>query len=234
MADLNELDRSGAVKIAGSDSTGLENNFANVDANGSLYAVLRNASGNALDVNFGAIGATTLRVAAILSNATGAADFNYGTAGAQTIRTASHIGNSTGPAAFGAGITSAQVLRVVLPTDQTSIPAKVQDGAGNAINSNNNQLQVRDVINTSGQSRAQSITTTVAEALGATTILVNRKFISITPTNGIVYWGFSNAVTTLTGTPIFKNQTITIATTDNVHIYLIAGATTDCRIAEGS
>lgn len=171
-------------------------------------------------------------------------DTNFGTVGASTLRGAAQIGNATGAALFGAGTTTAQVLRVVLPTDQTAIPAtqsgtwtikaQLQDNAGNALNSTNNQLQVRDVINTSGQYRAQSVTTSAAEALGAATILVNRKYLSIVPTNGTVYWGYSNAVTTTTGSPIFKNQYFTIATTDNIHIYVIAGATTDCRITEGS
>ena len=73
-----------------------------------------------------------------------------------------------------------------------------------------------------------------AEALGAATILADRKFISVTPTNGTVYWGTSNAVTTSSGTPIFKNQSMTFAFGANVHLWLIAGSTTDCRIAEGS
>jgi hypothetical protein len=92
----------------------------------------------------------------------------------------------------------------------------------------------RDLINVSSQYRAQSITTTAAEALGAATILVNRKVLTITPTNGTVYWGSSSAVTTATGTPLFAFQTLTLAVTDNVHIYLIAEATTDTRIFEGS
>ncbi len=38
MADLNELQSSMAVKVAGADpTTGSETNFANVDANGNLY-----------------------------------------------------------------------------------------------------------------------------------------------------------------------------------------------------
>jgi hypothetical protein len=108
------------------------------------------------------------------------------------------------------------------------------DSSGNPVASVNSQLQARDVINTAGQYRAQSVTTSAAEALGAASILVNRKFISLTPTNGTIYWGFSNAVTTSSGTPIFKNQTYTIAATDNVHVYVIAGSTVDCRISEGS
>jgi hypothetical protein len=95
-------------------------------------------------------------------------------------------------------------------------------------------LRVADIINTAGQYRAQSVTTTAAEALGAATILANRKSLTITPTNGTVYWGFSNAVTTTTGSPIFKNQSMSFAIGANLHIYVIAAATTDCRMAEGS
>lgn len=52
-------------------------------------------------------------------------DFGVATA---ALRTAAQIGNVAGAAAFGAGVTGAQVLRVVLPTDQTAIPA-AQSGA---------------------------------------------------------------------------------------------------------
>src|SRR5581483_7604497 len=60
-------------------------------------------------------------------------DTNYGTIGASSLRTAAQIGNATGAAAFGAGTTSAQVLRVVLPTDQSAIPAS-QSGTWNINN----------------------------------------------------------------------------------------------------
>jgi hypothetical protein len=95
-------------------------------------------------------------------------------------------------------------------------------------------LRVADIMNTAGQYRAQSVTTTAAEALGGATILANRKSLTLTPTNGTIYWGFSNAVTITTGSPIFKNQSMSFAIGANLHIYVIAAATTDCRIAEGS
>lgn len=124
---------------------------------------------------------------------------------------------------------------IISPITNTSIvKAQLEDNSGNAVLADNNQLLTQDTIATAGQNRAQSVTTSAAEALGAATILVNRKVIIITPTNGIVYWGFANTVTTVSGTPIFKNQTFVIAATDNVHIYLIAASTIDCRIAEGS
>lgn len=89
-----------------------------------------------------------------------------------------------------------------------------------------------DIISTAGQYRAQSITTTAALALGGSSALANRKFISVSPTNGVIYWGFDASVTTTTGTPVMKNQMITFAF--SVPIYLISAGTVDARIAEGS
>lgn len=111
--------------------------------------------------------------------------------------------------------TSANSTPVVLSSDQSS-------------------LLTSDIINVAGQYRAQSVTTTAAEALGASTILASRKSLTITPTNGIIYWGYSNSVTSTTGTPIFKNQTLAFAVGPSVHIYLISAGTIDCRITEGS
>lgn len=307
MADLSELDRSGSVKIAGSDATGLEDNFMNVDANGSAFVGIRNSAGTFSDYNFGAVGAATLRTASQLGNATGSADFgtgsataqtlrvtlsnfpvtldtNYGTVSASTLRTAAQIGNATAVADFNAGANSAQTLRTasnlltagtaltstlisakqsldvniaggtisVGVADKTTFtygtttfepiggvfqdtsPALTAGQSGAARLTANREQLVADIINTSGQNRAQSVTTSAAEALGAASILANRKFISLTPTNGTIYWGFVVGVTTSTGSPIFKNQCVTIAASANVHIYVIAGATTDVRIAEGS
>lgn len=125
--------------------------------------------------------------------------------------------------------------QIIAPLANTSvIKVQLQDNAGTAIVLDNSQLLVQDVINTSGQNRAQSVTTSAAEALGAATILTNRKYISILPTNGTIYWGYTSGVTTVIGTPIFKNQLMTIAATDNVHIYVIAATTIDVRITEGA
>lgn len=96
----------------------------------------------------------------------------------------------------------------------------------------NNQLMTHDVLFTAGQNRAQSVTTTAAEALGASTILTSRKSLTITPTNGVVYWGYANTVTTTTGVPIFKNQTVTFSAAETIHVYLISAGTVDCRVTE--
>jgi hypothetical protein len=114
-------------------------------------------------------------------------------------------------------------------------PIQITDADGSTLAiTPNNDMQVVDIINTAGQYRAQSVTTTAAEALGAATILANRKSLTITPTNGTVYWGFSNAVTTTTGTPIFKNQSMSFAIGSSLHVYVISAGTVDCRMTEGS
>jgi hypothetical protein len=124
---------------------------------------------------------------------------------------------------------------IIAPLTNTSVvKAQLQDNNGVGILSLDNQLQTADVISVAGQNRAQSVTTTAAEALGGATILANRKFLSIRPTNGTIYWGFTTGVTTTTGTPIFANEVFTISATAAVHIYVIAAATTDTRISEGS
>lgn len=109
-------------------------------------------------------------------------------------------------------------------------------GAGVALvevfNANGNQLKVKDVLDTSAQNRAQSVTTSAAEALGAGTILINRKLLHITPTNGTIYWGYTSGVTTTTGTPLFPNNTLWLSVTDNIHVFIIASTTIDTRIGE--
>jgi len=127
-----------------------------------------------------------------------------------------------------------------LALDNSALPV-VLIGATNAGvtgtpvgSSANGDAFVRDSINTSSLNAAISIATTAAEAKAGASRLTNRKFISITPTNGTVYWGSANTVTIANGTPIFKNQCVTMAFTDNVAVWLIGVATTDVRIVEGS
>ena len=127
-----------------------------------------------------------------------------------------------------------------LALDNSALPV-VLIGATNAGvtgtpvgSSANGDAFVRDSINTSSLNAAISIATTAAEAKAGASRLTNRKFISITPTNGTVYWGSANTVTIANGTPIFKNQCVTMAFTDNVAVWLIAAGTTDVRIVEGS
>ena len=96
------------------------------------------------------------------------------------------------------------------------------------------QLKAADVINTAYVNGAISVTTSATEAKVGLSKQVNRKLLVITPTNGIVYRGSSNTVTTSNGAPIFKNQSWPIDVTDNVPVWLIAASTVDVRIEEYS
>lgn len=125
-------------------------------------------------------------------------------------------------------------LRTIKTDTSGRVLVDLNDGSGNSIASINSQIQARDVINVSSQYRAQSVTTTAAEAIGGSARLVNRKVICITPTNGIVYWGTNSSVTITTGTPLSAFQTLVLSFTDNVPVYVVAAATTDTRILEGS
>lgn len=95
-------------------------------------------------------------------------------------------------------------------------------------------ISTKDAINSSCSTGAISVTTSAIEAKVGGAKLVNRRLLVVTPTNGIIYYGSSNAVTTASGTPIFKNQSTTFSFTDNVALWLIAGSTVDVRIVEGS
>lgn len=123
---------------------------------------------------------------------------------------------------------------------QSSLSVKVAGSSLSGVETNyvavdaSGAVQINPTLNTGGQYRAQSVTTTAGEALGAATILTNRKLLTITPTTGVVYWGYNSSVTTANGTPIFKNQTLALSASDIVHIYLIAASTIDCRISEGA
>lgn len=142
-----------------------------------------------------------------------------------------NINNISGTISLPTGA-STSALQTTGNTSLASIDAGIPTALGST--SSVNSMPVVDVLNTAGQNRAQSVTTTAAEALGAATILTNRKMLSIRPTNGIIYWGFTNTVTTTTGTPIYTNEIMTISATDNLHIYVIAASTIDARISEAS
>lgn len=102
------------------------------------------------------------------------------------------------------------------------------------LNKYQDQTVVADVIGVGSQYQAISVTTSASEAKGGSTHLLNRKVLSITPTNGTIYWGTNSSVTTVTGSPIFQNQTVVMSFAETITIFLIATTTTDVRIMEGS
>lgn len=142
-----------------------------------------------------------------------------------------NVGNITGTVSLPTGAATS-----ALQTTGNASLASIDAGVPNALGSTSsaNSMPVVDTIATATQYRAQSVTTTAAQALGGASVLANRKFISITPTNGVIYWGGNSSVTITTGSPLFPNNTLMLSFTDAVGVWLIAPATTDVRILEAS
>ncbi|NJO48138.1 MAG: hypothetical protein HC840_00320 [Leptolyngbyaceae cyanobacterium RM2_2_4] len=182
--------------------------------------------------NYGTVGATTLRTAAQIGNATGAANFNYGTVGAQTLRAAAQIGNATGAADFNAGTTGAQTLRTVANQGAPNTAAngwfqRITDGTDSAKVTTNSDLSVSDGLRNGGVHGALTLTTggTTYEAKVGGSRLANRKSMTITADDDM-FWGYSNTVTTATGTPLKKNQQIvfSIDPDSTFQVWLVASS----------
>jgi hypothetical protein len=110
------------------------------------------------------------------------------------------------------------------------------NAAGKTLNpeySEAGELKVTDGFNGTAQGAALTITSTAAEALGGATKLANRKGIYIMCLTGGNYFGFSAAVTPSNGIPIFQNQMMFIAASENMSVYLVRSAgTSEARIWE--
>lgn len=81
---------------------------------------------------------------------------------------------------------------------------------------------------------AISVTSTPVEAKVGASSMANRKFVMVTPVDGIVYFGSDNTVTTSTGTPIPATVSASFSFSDNVPVWLVSSGTVDVRIIEGS
>lgn len=130
-------------------------------------------------------------------------------------RVAINLNDSNGLAITIGQKTMSSGVPVTLASDQSVIP-------------------VTDSINVAVSTGSISVSTTSIEAKVGASRLIGRRALLILPTNGNVYWGSTSSVTISTGIPIFKNQSYPLNVTDNIPIWLIASATTDVRIVEGS
>jgi hypothetical protein len=96
----------------------------------------------------------------------------------------------------------------------------------------NNQLSSQDIISTSLIQGVLSVTSSPIEIKVGASRLTNRKGIWITA-NATMYWGADNTVTTTTGQPIAKDQTIFLGVGD-IAVYLVCSGTQSARIIEGA
>lgn len=127
-------------------------------------------------------------------------------------------------------------------TDGATAPANTiqvggKDGSGNLqtlLTDSTGQLASEDIINTSLTFTNISVTTTATAIRVGGSNLTNRKMLTFQPTNGTIYIGGSNTVTTTTGTPIFLNQTVSLALGAGVTIFAIAASTINVTVMEGS
>ena len=100
----------------------------------------------------------------------------------------------------------------------------------------NGELLSADISNNGGVHGALSVSTSAVEAKVGASALTNRKTLTVfNNSNNTLYWGYSNTVTTSTGTPLFKSQQIVWDCGSNTHIYLIAASgSNDVRITENA
>jgi hypothetical protein len=98
--------------------------------------------------------------------------------------------------------------------------------------SNTQDIRSSDSLHSGGTHGALSVSTTAVELRVGGSRLTNRKLVTALP-DGTIYWGYTNAVTTSTGTPIYKDQYVIWAADDTASIYLIAASgTKNVRITE--
>jgi hypothetical protein len=225
--------------------------FAGSDGTNSRY-ILVDGSGHQIVVGAGTAGTPTGGVITIQGVSGGTVVPVSGTV-AVTQSTSPWVTNitqfgstnvSTGTGASGAGIPRVTVSNdsnilatqsgtwTVQPGNTANTTPWLVTANQGTPNSLANAWPTEDILNASGQYQAISCSTTAVEALGGGTILSNRKLVSILPTNGTVYYGYNNSVTTSNGTPIFTNQLFVISASANLHIWIIASAAVNCRISE--
>lgn len=93
---------------------------------------------------------------------------------------------------------------------------------------------VADLIDGAGTQGALSVGTTPMEVKVGASRLANRKSVTIQPTNGHVYWGWTSAVTISTGTKVFPFQVVEFSVADTP-VYLVAETNgRNVRVTEGS
>lgn len=78
-----------------------------------------------------------------------------------------------------------------------------------------------------------SVTTSPSEVKVGASVLSERKVITIQPTDGVVYFGYSNTVTSSTGTKIFKGQVYPLEAGEALPVWVVsASGTVNVRITE--
>lgn len=98
------------------------------------------------------------------------------------------------------------------------------------------QSAVADVVNTAGLQGSLNVTTVAVEAKVGASRLTNRKLLTVNNEgNQLVYWGYTSAVTSATGTKIFKDQSVEWDIGDGLSVWLVtASGSATCKVTEAS
>jgi hypothetical protein len=80
-----------------------------------------------------------------------------------------------------------------------------------------------------------SVSTTAVEVKASTSVLSERKIVTIQPLDGEVYFGYDSSVTSSNGTKIFKGQVYPLEAGELLNVFIVADSgTVDVRITEVS
>lgn len=84
--------------------------------------------------------------------------------------------------------------------------------------------------------KAISVTDTPQEVKVGASVLEERKVITLQPTNGAIYYGYDNLVSSTTGTKLLKNQWLQLEASYHLPVWVVAdtGEIVDVRISEVS
>ncbi len=97
-------------------------------------------------------------------------------------------------------------------------------------------IPVKDIADVAGVNGSVVVGLTAVPArVGAANLAARKNLTIFNNSNTDLFWGYSSSVTTANGTPIFKNQLLSLDVGPNITIYLIANsASNNARITEVS
>ena len=111
----------------------------------------------------------------------------------------------------------------------SSVEVEVKNDTGNPV-------PVSDISNNGGLQGSITVGTSAIQAMVGVSPLSSRKNLTVfNNSSSDIYWGYTNAVTTSTGTPLFKNQLIDFQVGPSTTVWLIAGsAGNNVRVTENA
>lgn len=101
---------------------------------------------------------------------------------------------------------------------------------------NDDQSAVADVLNNGGIQGSLTVGTSPVEVKVGVSRLTGRKVVTIyNNSNSVIYWGFTNSVSTSNGTPIEKKQFIELNVGDITEVWVVCDSNgNNARITEAA